>query len=106
MLHKRHLAAFAFALVASVSAKAGFESCPQFFVNGSPPKVSNASPAKQRELCFEAFAVLHSGQSKTPVHVVEKLSRTQLSEAKGEVRTNRFYEEARRPSSMPLVELG
>ena len=66
-----------------------------FFVNGSPPKVPNASPAKQRELCFDAFAILHSGQSKTPAYVVEKLSKAQLSDAKGEVRTNRFYEEAR-----------
>lgn len=99
MLPTRHLAAFAFTLVASVSAHAGFESCPQFFVNGTPPKVSNTSPLKQRELCFDAFAILHSGQSKTAVYVVEKLSKAQLSDANGEVRTNKFYEEARLPSA-------
>lgn len=99
MLQTRYLAAFAFALVASVSAHAGFENCPQFFVNGAPPKVSNASPSKQRELCFDAFAILHSGQSKTPVYVVEKLSKSQLSDAKGEKRTNKFYEEARLPGA-------
>ena len=97
MLQTRYFVAFAFALAASVSAHAGFESCPKFFVNGSPPKVSNASPAKQRELCFDAFAILHSGQSKTAVYVVEKLSKSQLSDAKGEARTNKFYEEARLP---------
>lgn len=99
MLRILYIAAFAFALLASVPAWAGFESCPQFFVNGTAPKVSTASPAKQRELCFDAFAVLHSGQSKTAVYVVEKLSKFQLSDAKGEARTNRFYEEARLPSA-------
>lgn len=99
MFHTRHLAALAFALVASASAQAGFESCPQFFVNGNVPKVSSASPTNQREICFDAFAVLHSGQSKTPVYVVERLNRAQLLDAKGEERTNRFYEEARLPNA-------
>jgi len=99
MFQLLQVAIFSIALVAPFSATAGFENCPQFFVNGTAPKISNASPAKQRELCFDAFAVLHSGQSKTPVYVVEKLNRAQLSDAKGEVRTNRFYEEARLPSS-------
>jgi endonuclease G, mitochondrial len=85
------------ALVVSFSAKAGFDQCPRFFVNGVVPKVSQASPQRQRELCFDAFAVLYSGQSKTPVYVVERLSKTQLADAEDEARTNRFYEEARLP---------
>jgi endonuclease G len=102
MLDTRRLAALAFTfatLAAAVPAHAGFESCPHFFVNGAVPKVALTIPSKQRELCFDAFAVLHSGQSKTPVYVVEKLSRAQLVDAKGEARTDRFYEEARLPSA-------
>lgn len=99
MFQIRHLAALAFTLVASASAQAGFGSCPQFFVNGVAPIISSASPAKQRELCFDAFAVLHSGQSKTAVYVVERLNKAQLLDANGEKRTNRFYEEARLPNA-------
>jgi endonuclease G, mitochondrial len=79
------------------SAFAGFESCPQFFPSGSPPEVSSAAPGQQREVCFDSFAVLYSGHSKTPVYVVERLNRQALEEAKDGLRTNRFYEEARLP---------
>jgi endonuclease G len=99
MFQSRQFTLFTFALFTSISAKAGFESCPQFFVNGFAPKVSLVSPGKQRELCFDAFAVLHSGQAKAPIYVVEKLNKSQLWNAKGEVRTNKFYEEARLPSA-------
>jgi len=33
--------------------------CPQFFANATPPAI--ATRAQFRELCYEAFAVLHSG---------------------------------------------
>ena len=50
----------------------GFSQCPQFFANGKPP-VLNDQP-KLRALCYDAFAVLHSGQSKTPVFVAQRLN--------------------------------
>lgn len=80
---------------AASSAFAGFEGCPQFFAKGASPRV-NQAPAQLRELCFTNFAVLHSGQSKTPVFSAEKLSRTTLDDAHLE-RTDKFYEEARLP---------
>lgn len=82
---------------AAASARAGFESCPHIFADGLAPRVSENAPARQRELCFDSFAVLHSGQSKTPVYVAEKLSRASVQDAKYEQRTERFYEEARLP---------
>jgi endonuclease G, mitochondrial len=87
------------ALAASASATAGFEQCPQFFPNGIKPAVSGTAPGQQREICFTSFAVLYSGVSKTPVYVVERLNRSELESAKLEVRTNRFYEEARLPAA-------
>lgn len=85
-------------LVASASAHAAFEGCPQFFAQGVAPKVSQYAPGKQRELCFSGFAVLHSGQSKTPVYVAEKLNRAHMLDARNEERTDNFYEEARLPA--------
>ncbi|MFU1906277.1 DNA/RNA non-specific endonuclease [Bordetella avium] len=74
-----------------------FADCPQFFPQGQTPLV----PASKglRELCFSAFAILHNGQTKTPVVVVERLNRDSLQQAQGMARTDKFYAEARLPSA-------
>ncbi|VTU41883.1 MULTISPECIES: DNA/RNA non-specific endonuclease [unclassified Variovorax] len=84
------------ALASTGAAQPGFAACPQFFVGGKVPVVSRA-PELRRELCFDSFAILHSGQSKTPLFGAERLNRSLLLDAKGEERTDRFYEEARLP---------
>lgn len=73
-----------------------FSKCPQFFVHGAPPAVT--PQPKLRELCYEAFAVLHSGTAKTPVFVAQRLNR-QILEAADEKRAKRFFADARLPSS-------
>ena len=80
-----------------VGAHAAFEACRDYFPSKVVPVVQNK--AKLRDLCFDSFAVLHSGESKTPVFSVERLNRARLADAKGEERTNKFYEEARLPSA-------
>jgi endonuclease G, mitochondrial len=79
------------------TAFAGFNQCSQFFANGTPP-VAKQGLERQRELCFSNFAILHSGQSKTPIFVAEKINRASLEAATFQ-RTDRFYEEARLPSN-------
>jgi endonuclease G len=79
-------------LAASGHAAGVFQDCPQFFANGRAPQVE--PHAGNRALCFDAFAVLHSGESKTPVYVAEKLNREALARAH-ERRTNVFYPDAR-----------
>ena len=69
-----------------------FASCPQFFANARVPAV--APRPTHRALCYDAFAILHSGESKTPVFVAEKLSRASVTDA-DEKRTNRFFSDAR-----------
>lgn len=77
------------------AAAAGFADCPQFFPGGKPP----AAPAKPklRELCFNEFAILHSGETKTPVYVAQRLSAEILRQGQGLKRSDRFYPEARLP---------
>ena len=77
---------------------AGFADCRQHFARGEPPRLLTPHPAAQRELCFDGFAVLHSGQTKTPVFVAERLNRARVANAH-EPRTDRFYEEARLPEA-------
>lgn len=69
-----------------------FSACPQFFVNGKAPVVVHHRT--DRALCYDAFAILHSGTSKTPVFVAEKLNRESVADAH-EKRTNRFFADAR-----------
>lgn len=84
----------AVALVAQ--ATTGFEECPQFFAESQPPVVQKRP--LQRALCYETFAILHSGETKTPVFVAQRLNR-QSSEDANEKRTNKFFADARLPQS-------
>lgn len=81
----------------ATSAVAGdFARCAQHFPGHAP---AVAWPGRQRALCFDSFAVLHSGESKTPVYTVERLTRAGVEAAKAIKRTDRFYPEARLPSA-------
>lgn len=71
-----------------------FAQCPQFFANGQPPQVPR-QPALH-ELCYEAFAILHSGATRTPVYVAQRLNRRLIEDA-DEKRANRFFADARLP---------
>ena len=73
-----------------------FSDCPQFFANGKPPIV--APRPTNRPLCYDAFAILHSGESKTAIFVAEKLNRELVADA-DEKRTNKFFADARLRSS-------
>jgi endonuclease G, mitochondrial len=70
----------------------GFSACPQFFAAGKPPVVSPRPT--HRALCYDAFAILHSGESKTAVYVAQKLNRALVADA-DEKRTDKFFSDAR-----------
>lgn len=73
-----------------------FSQCPQFFARGQSP-ILPASQPMQRPLCYEAFAILHNGQTRTPVFVAERLDRASVADA-DEKRTDKFFGDARLPS--------
>ena len=74
-----------------------FAECPQHFPRGIAPAVAPAP--QQRALCYDAFAVLHQGETRTPLFVAERLNRDSVEAAKGEQRTNKFFADARLPRS-------
>jgi endonuclease G len=90
----RYLAVIALDLGSATQSYAdqGFAACPQFFAQGIPPVVETRP--MQRALCYDAFAILHSGESKTPVLVAQRLNRASVADA-DEKRTNRFFPDAR-----------
>ncbi|SHG64784.1 endonuclease G [Massilia sp. CF038] len=78
---------------------ADFTQCKQFFAGGKVPVFQARSPAKARPLCYDAFAVLHSGTTRTPLYVAERINKSTLQDAAGEKRSNRFFADARLPAS-------
>lgn len=78
-------------------AQTRFTQCPQFFPGNRTPVVPAGTAL--RELCFDSFAILHSGQSRTPVFVAQRLNADMVQQARQVQRTDRFYAEARLPSA-------
>lgn len=76
----------------------GFKECRRLFP-GELPRVPDLQARQPRDLCYDAFAVLHSGRTKTPIFAVEKLTVAQLADAADEERTNKFFADARLPQT-------
>ena len=91
----RNLGALLLVALPLLASASGFADCPQFFPGGRAPTIS-AQP-QQRELCFSEFAVLHSGATKTPVFVAQRLNAQMLDQGRELKRHDRFYPEARLP---------
>ncbi|GGX41479.1 DNA/RNA non-specific endonuclease [Undibacterium squillarum] len=96
---KRLTLALALLLSTTLSFAADFSNCREFFAKGEPPVIQDPAPLKTRALCFSEFAVMHSGRSRTPLYVAERINRSTLSDGKDLERTNRFYADARLPRS-------
>lgn len=85
-------------LYSSEQRSSTFEACKHVFPGAAPMDLTKVAPEwKPRGLCSNHFAVLHSGLTRTPLVVVEKLNRQILREAQGEDRTDAFYEDPRLP---------
>jgi endonuclease G len=73
--------------------------CPALFLNGVAPEITNTAMASHaRELCFDEYAVMHSGITRTPLWSAEHLTRNGLRKAKVLERVNSFHEEDRLPA--------
>lgn len=88
------------AVSTSFAANTDFSQCRQMFHNGQPPVLQNQAMAP-RALCYSSFAILHSGKSRTPIFVAQRLNRAQV-EAKV-ARATRFFADARLPRAERAV---
>lgn len=88
------LGVFLLTSTAITMASTDFSACPQFFAKSQPLKV--APRPTNRALCYDAFAILHSGDSKTAVYVEQKLNRASVADA-DEKRKDKFFADARLP---------
>ena len=72
--------------------------CPEHYANGKAPEIINVKMAvRTQELCYEAFAVLHSGVTRTPLVSAEHLVRQNVEAAKALSRENSFHAETNLP---------
>jgi endonuclease G len=72
--------------------------CPQFFPQDNAPDLINPKlRPNTREICYSAFAVLHSGITRTPLWAAEHLTRKGLDAAVATERKDTFHEEPKLP---------
>lgn len=92
------LAALALIAPGAVPQVYAASTCPEHFAAGAEPALVNPRlGASTRELCFRAFAVLHSGATRTPLWSAEHLTAERVDEARAVQRTNLFHPESRLP---------
>lgn len=88
---------FSLTVFVSASVLAGTD-CPQHFAAGQPPVLSNPRlKPRTQEICFRAFAVLHSGVTRTPLYAAEYLTRKNMKNAGKLSRKDSFQAEASLP---------
>lgn len=68
--------------------------CPSHYAAGRAPEILNDKLARQtQELCYQAFAVMHSGITRTPLWSAEHLTRDNIDAARTLSRENSFHPE-------------
>ncbi|AWN50236.1 DNA/RNA non-specific endonuclease [Methylobacterium terrae] len=74
--------------------------CPEHFAGGTLPALSNPRlSADTALLCYQAFAVLYSGLSRTPLYAVEHLTAARVEAARRVDRVDAFHEEEQLPEA-------
>ena len=85
-------------LILTSSANAFSTNCPQHFANGrSPELIDRQIGANAMEVCFKAFAVLHSGLTRTALYSSEHLTAEHVIKAHQQDRNDDFHAESLLP---------
>lgn len=79
-------------------APAQAQSCSEPFVDGQRPRLVDPKRAQQTTpLCYDAFALLYSTLSRTPVYAAERLTRASVAAARRVDRVDSFHDEEALP---------
>ncbi|MDO5768545.1 MAG: DNA/RNA non-specific endonuclease [Psychrobacter sp.] len=85
----------------TISHAAFFNDCHDAFYGATPPEYLKKSLTQNTyPLCFDGFATMYSGVSKTPFWSAEHLTRRRLTQADTIPREDSFHEESRLPKSV------
>ena len=77
----------------------GATQCSEQFAAGVAPTITNVKlQTRTQEVCFQNYAVLHSGISRTPLYSAEHLTRANLEAAKTLSRRDSFHPESTLPA--------
>ncbi|HEX5670822.1 MAG TPA: DNA/RNA non-specific endonuclease [Sulfuricurvum sp.] len=88
----KYLIALSISILYSINLLAASTQCEGIYYNNEAPEILNSKlTPKTKELCYTAFAVMHSGVSHTPLWSAEHLTRESLR--KKIKRSNDFHEE-------------
>lgn len=88
-------------LLLSADLAAQNEACLKHFADGKAPSFTRPSlQLKTAGLCYEAFAVMHSGISRTPLWSAEHLTRDSIAAAKTVRRKDAFHAEETLPNDL------
>lgn len=88
-------------LLSSGAWAGSFDNCKQnFYAVTAPDYLNQKLLNKSMELCFDGFATLYSGASRTPLWSAEHLTRERLYQAEQIPREDSFHSESRLPNSM------
>jgi endonuclease G len=73
--------------------------CREQFAAGVAPTITNLKlQSRTQEVCFESYAVLHSGISRTPLYSAERLTRANMEAAQTLSRRDSFHPEDALPA--------
>lgn len=87
--------------IAAPAAADELSSCSDAFYGGIYPEFSNKKLSRDTHpLCFNGFAVMYSGVTKTPLWSAEHLTKKRITDAKKISREDNFHEESRLPKSI------
>jgi DNA/RNA endonuclease G (NUC1) len=76
------------------------QDCADAFADGRRPDIVNPKLTERAvPLCYDAFALLHSGVSRTPLYAAEHLTRASVAAARRVDRVDAFHDEDALPTA-------